>query len=157
MSDVTEPGRRGIVLPLDHFIRSSDDERLAMGLDDLERALAEARAAGLTGWEDAIFEYVVALRDGKGLNPPMTDPMTGTARAEVFIDGVSRRHCTLVIDPAKPLWDGGAVVQHPDCEHPADVSVDLDCFYCQSCRWNGRISGAWAYDLYVQSQEAIDG
>lgn len=45
-------------------------------------------------------------------------------------------------------------VEHPIpntmwmCKHLAHVSPDLDAFYCSTCQWNGRISGAWFMDLW---------
>lgn len=66
-----------------------------------------------------------------------------------FRDGVSGREMTLVLGP-EPLrpYDGKHGVRHPDCDHLADVSPDLDAFYCSECKWNGRISGAWFMDMW---------
>lgn len=69
-----------------------------------------------------------------------------------FTDPISNRVCTLHVAPAEDFWLA-AKVQHPDCGGLADVSADLDCFYCQVCRWNGRVSGAWVVDLWESNQE----
>lgn len=59
--------------------------------------------------------------------------------------------CTLLVCPGQPLFSA-LFVEHPRCDHPADVSADLDAFYCTQCRWNGRISGAWAVDMWQEAQ-----
>lgn len=64
-----------------------------------------------------------------------------------FTDPVSRRACTLHVAKG---WMG---VEHPDCDQPANVFPALDGFYCGACGWNGRISGAWAADLYAEAQK----
>jgi hypothetical protein len=48
-----------------------DDDRLALGLPALEAAWRYAVDEGLLGWQEAIHEYVVALRSGGGLNRPL--------------------------------------------------------------------------------------
>ena len=73
-----------------------------------------------------------------------------------FTDDVSGQPCELVIP------DGGKVfpspgepktgVRHPDCPAVADLCMDLDAFYCPACRWNGRISGAWAAGMIGASR-----
>lgn len=73
-----------------------------------------------------------------------------------FTDPISNRVCTLHVAPAEDFWLA-AKVQHPDCTGLADVSADLDCFYCQVCRWNGRVGGAWVVDLWESNQEADRG
>lgn len=30
-------------------------------------------------------------------------------------------------------------------------------FYCTTCQWNGRISGAWAFGLWEKAQRFGDG
>lgn len=52
-----------------------------------------------------------------------------------FTDLASGRTVVLHVDPPG--------VQHAGCDQMADVSPHLDAFYCTSCGWNGRISGAW--------------
>lgn len=58
---------------------------------------------------------------------------------------------TLIVDPTAPLFDA-LTVEHPGCKELADVSVDLDAFFCTTCHWNGRISGAWAFDMWERAQ-----
>lgn len=65
-----------------------------------------------------------------------------------FTDPSSDRTVTLVIQGPDPsFWNGTIGVRHGDCPTLADVSPDIDAFYCQACRWNGRVSGAWAIDM----------
>lgn len=68
-----------------------------------------------------------------------------------FTDPITHRQCLLVVPPGSLLFATGdepkVGVEHPDCEHLADISVELDAFYCQECRWNGRVSGAWVVDV----------
>jgi hypothetical protein len=75
------------------------------------------------------------------------------ATDRVFTDLISRRECVLRVglgvDRLRPGLPG-AVVLHGECPTPADVSPDLDCFYCPDCRWNGRISGAWVMDVLAE-------
>lgn len=71
----------------------------------------------------------------------MSDPLDTTAWVG-FVDPIhadARVH--LVIGT-----DGLRGVGHPDCDQLADVSLELDAFYCSACRWNGRVSGAWVVD-----------
>ncbi len=64
-----------------------------------------------------------------------------------FTDPVSGRVCDLTfIGPDPSWWDHTAGVAHPDCSMLADVSAEIDAFYCPECRWNGRLSGMWATD-----------
>lgn len=77
--------------------------------------------------------------------------MTGDRVTEhLFRDPTTDRECMLQVgvgvDRLRPGLPGLAV-RHGQCPTLADVSPDLDCFYCQTCRWNGRISGAWAMDM----------
>lgn len=60
-----------------------------------------------------------------------------------FTDPISHRACTLHVQ------EGFMGVEHPGCDQLADVAITLDAFFCRSCTHNGRISGAWASDLYV--------
>lgn len=62
-----------------------------------------------------------------------------------FTDPISGRWVTLVITGDHY---GDAGVRHPDCPRLADISPELDAFYCPACGWNGRISGVWFYDLW---------
>ena len=59
-----------------------------------------------------------------------------------FTDLVRLRECELVIEPGRLPR-----VRHPGCIVLADVSVELDAFYCRFCQWNGRVPGAWVHDL----------
>jgi hypothetical protein len=63
-----------------------------------------------------------------------------------FTDPIRGAECVLVIP------DGGRPgVEHPGADGPcvvlAEISLELDAFYCRLCQWNGRISGAWAADM----------
>lgn len=73
--------------------------------------------------------------------------MTGSHE---FHDPISGLRCVLQagagVDRLRPGLPGLGVM-HGTCPQLADVSPDLDCFYCPECRWNGRISGAWAMDM----------
>lgn len=71
--------------------------------------------------------------------------MSGEASA-AFTDLVTGRECVLVLHPGRLPQ-----VRHPGCIFPADVAVGLDAFYCRSCRWNGRVSGAWVRDMTMGS------
>lgn len=67
----------------------------------------------------------------------MTDPVLG----EPFTDPTSGEECWLVIRSGKPY------VVHVGCDALAAVVFVLDAFYCPWCRWNGRVSGAWALEV----------
>lgn len=69
----------------------------------------------------------------------MTDPVTAP-----FTDPVSGARCVLVVVPGGGVVPG---VVHPRCDRLADLSLELDAFWCPACRWNGRVSGAWAHDV----------
>jgi len=58
-----------------------------------------------------------------------------------FTDLVTSRTCWL------ETYAGRPVVKHPGCPVRAEVSVELDAFYCRFCQWNGRVSGAWVLDV----------
>lgn len=62
-----------------------------------------------------------------------------------FVDPISGQTVTLHITGSQY---GDAGVGHPGCDHLAEVYPDLDAFYCPSCGWNGRITGAWFMDLW---------
>jgi hypothetical protein len=66
-----------------------------------------------------------------------------------FTDLVSHREVTLHmgVEPG---------VEHPDCIYRAEVSPELDCFFCTHCGWNGRISGAWFMDLLMAHPQHDD-
>lgn len=69
-----------------------------------------------------------------------------TSRQYPFTDPVSGRECIVHFGDAPG-------VEHPDCIYRAEVSPDLDAFFCFECSFNGRISGAWFMDL-LEAQEA---
>lgn len=62
-----------------------------------------------------------------------------------FTDLVSGQECKLLFT----LEDGAGIasVRHPGCEEIADLSIELDAFYCRECKYNGRVSGAWCADV----------
>lgn len=62
--------------------------------------------------------------------------------AHPFTDPVSSKPCVLEVIPGCPPG-----VRHPGCGALADVSAQLDAFYCPACAYNGRISGAWVVGL----------
>jgi hypothetical protein len=72
-----------------------------------------------------------------------------------FTDLVSGRSCQLVIPPDGHVYPGDGEAKigivHPGCPAVADLAVDLDAFYCEACKWNGRVSGAWCADLIEAS------
>lgn len=63
--------------------------------------------------------------------------------AHPFVDPITRQ--TVVLQASKDRTAMG--VEHGDCDRLADVSAELDAFYCTKCQWNGRISGAWFMDM----------
>lgn len=67
-----------------------------------------------------------------------------------FTDPSSGRRATLVLGP-EPLapYDGKHGVRHDQCATLADVSPDLDAWYCRACKVGGRISGAWFMDKWM--------
>lgn len=76
---------------------------------------------------------------------------------EEFTDPCSMATCTLIVEGPSPSFfdpERRSGVQHPGCGHLADVSADLDAFYCGICKWNGRISGAWAIDVLQSVRDA---
>lgn len=42
---------------------------------------------------------------------------------------------------------GESLPDGPACDELADLSIDLDAFYCPSCGRSGRVSGAWCVDV----------
>ena len=71
-------------------------------------------------------------------------PTLGRVTAHPFTDPISGRECVV------HLGDGDDVgIEHPDCEYRAEVTPELDCFFCRHCKHNGRISGAWFVDLLM--------
>lgn len=47
-------------------------------------------------------------------------------------------------------------VAHDGCLELADLSLDLDAFYCVACGLNGRISGAWACGCIEEAKATHD-
>ena len=76
---------------------------------------------------------------------------TPASVSATFLDPIRNRMCALVVPPAGRVFafngEPKIGVRHEGCEELADLSIELDCFYCPTCRWNGRISGAWAVDV----------
>ncbi len=74
----------------------------------------------------------------------------GEVRA-AFTDPVSNSECELVIPPGGQVYpqpgEAKTGVAHPGCPAIADLEIGLDAFWCPACKWNGRISGAWAHDV----------
>ena len=80
-----------------------------------------------------------------------SEPLFNTRRF-AFTDPIRHRECVLVIPPDGRIFDEPKIgVAHPDCDTLADLSIELDCFYCQACQWNGRVSGAWCVDMIEES------
>ena len=72
-------------------------------------------------------------------------PEAKTTAAWDFVDPISGELLQLVIALSEPsFFDGRSGVLHPGCNFLADVSADLDAFYCNHCGRGGRISGMWA-------------
>jgi len=68
------------------------------------------------------------------------------ATAHPFTDPVSGQEVVLHFGDAPG-------VEHPGCGFRAEVSPELDAFYCTHCRRSGRISGAWFMDLLRQGYQ----
>ena len=64
----------------------------------------------------------------------------------VFTDPIRHQECTLIV---RPGWVG---IFHPGCSQSADVCIPLDSFYCPSCKYSGRMSGAWVVDLIERAE-----
>ena len=91
--------------------------------------------------------------------------MTET-RAEVrepFIDDVGRDvgggWCELVVPAGGKVYpqDGEPKIgiAHPRCISIADLAIELDAFFCSTCKRNGRVSGAWCRDV-IEAAAARD-
>lgn len=63
-----------------------------------------------------------------------------------FVDPVKGVERELVVLIGPPAFDA-LKVEH-GCSDLADVSADLDAWFCPVCHAQGRISGAWALDVY---------
>ena len=68
-----------------------------------------------------------------------------------FTDPIRDTECVLVIPPGGQVYpappDEKIGVEHGECGAVADLTLELDAFYCPLCGWNGRVSGAWAADM----------
>ena len=68
-----------------------------------------------------------------------------------FVDPIRDCECVLVVPPDGRVFPSHGEpkigVEHPGCTQAADLSIELDAFYCTTCRWNGRVSGAWCVDM----------
>lgn len=77
--------------------------------------------------------------------------MTANPTKTTFTDPISGETCILVVPPYGRVFpshgEAKIGVGHPRCSELADLAIELDAFYCPACRWNGRISGAWALDV----------
>lgn len=119
-----------------HLNKVRDAQRIADGLPDQ----AEYLKRDLTALRNAISKAKTGFAALGG------DDRSPFRRIGIFKDQVSSKLCALV----RPIGGGLAGVEHPDCATLADLSVDLDAFYCQRCRMNGRVSGAWCADLIAK-------
>lgn len=87
-------------------------------------------------------------------------PDVGVERFHWFTDPVSGRDFVLDIgtEQSRP-YDGTNGVEH-DCNGGrlalADVSPELDSFYCSKCGAGGRVSGAWFMDLWTVERASTD-
>lgn len=74
-----------------------------------------------------------------------------TIREHPFTDPVANRECVLVIPPDGRVFprpgEPKIGVRHPGCDMLADLCAAYDAFWCPTCRWNGRVSGAWAIGM----------
>lgn len=78
--------------------------------------------------------------------------MTAPAAAEFpFTDPVTGRECVLCIPAGGRVYPRAGQpktgIRHPGCDQLADLCAELDAFWCRVCRWNGRVSGAWAMTM----------
>lgn len=79
----------------------------------------------------------------------MSEPIKshGTAARRSFVDPTSgKERELLVLTNCDGAFDA-LKVDH-GCSDLADVSTDLDAWFCPVCHARGRISGAWALDVY---------
>lgn len=68
-------------------------------------------------------------------------------RIGTFTDPISGQVCIVMF----PTAGGLPGIDHPNCATLADLSIELDAFYCPTCQMNGRISGAWCADLIAEA------
>lgn len=85
--------------------------------------------------------------------------MNNTTVGYSFRDPIKQRVCQLVVPRDGSYFPTGDEpkigIAHPDCDHIADVSPNLDAFYCPACRWNGRVSGAWVVGVVKMVDRAF--
>lgn len=77
---------------------------------------------------------------------PAHAPTSHSAVRRSFVDPVKGVERELVVLHGVSAFDG-LKVEH-GCTDLADVSADLDAWFCPVCHVQGRISGAWALDVY---------
>lgn len=65
-----------------------------------------------------------------------------------FVDPVKGVERELVVLIGAPAFEA-LHVEH-GCTDLGDVSADLDAWFCPICHATGRISGAWALDVYAE-------
>ena len=81
-------------------------------------------------------------------------PETGDAQRHEFTEPITGETRTLVIPAGGRLFGafGSKIgIEHPGCMVLADLSLELDAFYCMRCRTTGRVSGAWCSGLIEAS------
>ncbi len=81
-----------------------------------------------------------------------------------FVDPVRDSPCALVIpDDGRLFREPKIGIAHPNCDTLADLSIELDAFYCPACAWNGRVSGAWCAEMiniergWPSASDEVDG
>jgi hypothetical protein len=103
-------------------------------------------------WEP---EHGPGLPDDRHAPRPF-DATSVVIREFHFDDPIACSGVTLVVNGPQPSFSDGTVgVLHDGCDWLADVTPDLDAFYCQACQRNGRISGAWAVDCVRSVRAAL--
>lgn len=68
---------------------------------------------------------------------------TAEPRSYPFVDPLHGETVVFIVGPDSRRTG----VAHPDCTDLAPVAYGLDSAYCAICRWQCRISGAWALDM----------
>lgn len=81
--------------------------------------------------------------------------MTVAGARHTFEDPISGQQRVLVMGNKDSVpYDGTHGVEHLGCDRLANVSPELDAFYCSACQTGGRISGAWFMDLWMAVADA---
>lgn len=99
----------------------------------------------------------IHMRDagGKTIKPPGWSPpkiavVLGLETPTFpFIDPVSGKPCAVHLGDASGI-------EHPGCKFRAQVSPELDAFFCRECGFSGRISGAWFIELLRAHPISLD-